>query len=437
MTRWRLPLWLEIVGAILLALALSNLATIALFRMSGEQQFMRFAADIQAQRIAGVMNIVLKAPSAMRPELAVQLSTPGLALSLDQEPLARETSVRDEEVVSTIAARLLPERRAGLRARVLNAQERATYAIGMFVSAPADAGRWLNVRFGMDPPYPPAWPLLTAVLGAVSALVLASLWVARRVTWPLQRLAEAARSLRLGELQGLVPVSGPAPVREAARAFNAMSERVTTTLKSQKALMAAVAHDLRTPIAALRFRVEAVSDVETRSRLLETIGEMQGMAEAVLNATRVEGSGEAARAVDVGVLTESLCADMAEVGSNVSCSSNVALVCLCRPGEIRRALRNLIENALRYGGGAVVSTATVDGAAQIFIDDAGPGIPQDQLERVFEPFARLEESRSAGTGGYGLGLAIARLIARGHGGDVVLGNRAEGGLRATLTLPLS
>jgi signal transduction histidine kinase len=225
-------------------------------------------------------------------------------------------------------------------------------------------------------------------------------------------------------------------VREAARSFNAMSERVLTMLKSQRAMMAAVAHDLRTPIAVLRFRVELVSDTETRTKLVETIDEMQGMTEAVLDAVKFDGTAEVARAVDVSVLVDSLCVDMAEMGGDVAYQPNGAVTCVCRAAEVRRAVRNLIENAQRYGERARVRVEARDGLAAIEIDDDGPGIPESHLERVFEPFARLDESRSKETGGYGLGLAIARLIARGHGGDITLANRAGGGLRATLTLPI-
>jgi signal transduction histidine kinase len=310
------------------------------------------------------------------------------------------------------------------------------HAASVHVSVPAGA-QWLNVRFGMRPPRPPSWPLFYAGGVVIASLLLASLWMGRRVARPLQRLAEAARRLRIGEARVSVPETGPQPVREAARAFNAMSERVTVTLQSQRALMAAVAHDLRTPIAALRVRAEFVADEDTRARLLQTISEMQAMTEAVLDAVRIDGSGEPARPVDVATLADSLCADMAEIGGDVTYGSEVELVCVCRAAEVRRALRNLIENALRYGLRARVSAEATGGLAAIHIDDDGPGIPDGDIERVFEPFARLEHSRSAETGGYGLGLAITRLVARGHGGDVTLKNRAGGGLRATLTLPLA
>jgi signal transduction histidine kinase len=460
MKRFALPLWLEIAGAILLALALSNLATIAFFRVGGEQQFTRFAADLQSQRIAGVASLVLKAPESLRPELARELSSPGLRLSLNPSPIVRDGLARDATIEAAIGAHLRGAGTGGPRAHVLTEEERAAppsalsspqrrpvftgagrpppleHAASLHVSIPVGA-QWLNARFGMRPPGPPSWPVFYAGAAVLASLLLASLWMARRVARPLQRLAEAARRLRTGEAREAVPETGPQPVREAARAFNAMSERVTVTLQSQRALMAAVAHDLRTPIAALRVRAEFVTDEDTRTRLLQTIGEMQAMTEAVLDAVRIDGSGEPARSVDVAILADSLCVDLAEMGSDVKYESDVALACVCRAGEVRRALRNLIENALRYGMRARASAEAIDGLAAIHVDDDGSGIPDADLERVFEPFARLENSRSAETGGYGLGLAIARLIARGHGGDVMLKNRSGGGLRATLTLPLA
>ena len=459
MKRFVLPLWLEIAGAILVALALSNLATIVFFRISGEQQFSRLAADLQSQRIAGVAGLVLKSPESLRRELVAELSSPGLRLSLDAAPLVGEAVSRDAALEASIGEGLRPEIAAGLRAHVLSEAERSApveaqrppppsadgpggraappdHAASLHVSLPAGA-QWLNARLGMRPPRPPSWPMFYAGGVVIASLLLVSLWMGRRVARPLQRLAEAARRLRTGEAREAVPETGPQPVREAARAFNAMSERVTTTLQSQRALMAAVAHDLRTPIAALRVRAEFVTDEDTRSRLLQTIGEMQAMTEAVLDAVRIDGSGEPARSVDVAALADSLCADMAEVGGDVSYASDVSLACVCRAAELRRALRNLIENALRYGAEARVSAEAAGGMAAIHVDDDGPGIPNGELERVFEPFARLEHSRSAETGGYGLGLAIARLIVRGHGGDVTLVNRVGGGLRATLTVPLA
>jgi signal transduction histidine kinase len=307
----------------------------------------------------------------------------------------------------------------------------------MIVSIPAGTGKWLNARVGLaELPAMPWVPIFSAGV-AVATLMLAAVWTARRVAVPLQRLSLAARAMRRGEPAPVVPETGPAAVRDATRSFNAMSQRLMATLESQRAMMVAIAHDLRTPIATMRLRAEFVEDTDAKAKLLETLGEMQGMTEAVLDAARTGQTTEPARAVDLSALAESLAADMSEIGGDVSFISGSTVQCVCRTSEIRRALRNLIENAVRYGKRARVAVNVSGEEARITVDDDGPGIPEVELERVFEPFARLEESRSKETGGYGLGLSIVRLIARSHGGEVKLENRPEGGLRATLSLPLN
>jgi signal transduction histidine kinase len=233
-------------------------------------------------------------------------------------------------------------------------------------------------------------------------------------------------------------VQGPDDIRLAAEAFNAMSDRVTRLLESQRQLLSAVGHDLRTPLAAMRITAEFVEDGEVRERLARNLDELQSMTEAVLSAARA-GPGEEKRRVDLAALIESVCDDLVELGMPVEVNVNGSAPCLCRPNEIRRATRNLIENAARYGRVARVSLASDGDSFVVTVNDDGPGIPEDKLEDVFEPFVRLEASRSNATGGSGLGLTLARSIAREHGGDVVLENRRAGkqvgGLKASLRLP--
>jgi signal transduction histidine kinase len=178
----------------------------------------------------------------------------------------------------------------------------------------------------------------------------------------------------------------------------------------------------------------AASDEETREKLLGTIEEMQAMTEATLVFAREEATGEATRTVDLAALLESLCADLADLGWKVSSAETEPMAYRCRPDALRRALRNLIENAVRYGGESRVALASAADGIEIAIDDDGPGIQAQDLERVFQPFVRLELSRNRATGGVGLGLAIARGIIRAHGGDIVLANRPAG-LRALIRLP--
>jgi signal transduction histidine kinase len=240
-----------------------------------------------------------------------------------------------------------------------------------------------------------------------------------------------------GDPPAPVPERGPRAVRAAIQSFNAMSTRLLATLESQRVVMAAVAHDLRSPITSLRLRAEFVTDADTKERMLETLADMQTMTEAVIDLARAGKSTEEARLLDLNALAESLTQDIADSGAPVSFQTGAAARAMIRRSEVTRALRNLVENAIRYGGRARVSLEIREGFAAIHIDDDGPGVPADQLEALFMPFARLESSRSQETGGHGLGLTIARMIARGHGGDVTLQNRTPRGLRATLRLRLA
>ncbi len=294
---------------------------------------------------------------------------------------------------------------------------------------------WLNVS--AVPPATPSmmWPLiLTGALAAV-LVAIAAVWAAGRVARPIAGLTTAAERLGRGDALVLAPEEGPQDVKKAASAFNAMATRLRRMIEDQRALLSAVGHDLRTPIASLRIRMELVKDPELQSRMLNSLGEMERLTEAALAAARGGETGELLRPVDLPSLIEAVCDDLADTGSPVSFGALPSARVEGRASELRRALRNLIENAVRYGHRAQVSLELKDGFAELNVDDEGPGIPEDSFAHVMKPFVRLEESRSVETGGHGLGLTIARAIAERHGGEVKLQNRIEGGLRATLRLP--
>jgi signal transduction histidine kinase len=204
-------------------------------------------------------------------------------------------------------------------------------------------------------------------------------------------------------------------------------------------MLAAISHDLRTPITSLRLRAEFIEDEEIRQKILETLDDMQRMAEATLAFAREEAAQEDTRPVDLAALIESVCADLADIGQDVTFAGAARSHYLGRPSSLKRALRNLIENAVTYGRRARVGLETGQREWHIVIDDDGPGIPEADFERVFAPFVRLEESRNPETGGVGLGMAISRSIVRGHGGDITLENRRGEhgtlGLRVTIRLP--
>ena len=308
-------------------------------------------------------------------------------------------------------------------------------AIEMQLSIALADGQWLNVGTRFERP-PLQWPWASIVsFGITAAIILVSAcwFLLTRLTGPLLRVSRAADQLGRGEAVDPLPLIGPSEVRGLTQAFNRMQARLTRFVADRTRLLAALGHDLRSPLTAMRVRAEMVDEDETRESLVASIEEMQEMVNATLAFARGMASSEAYETVDLGAYLKQLQADMID-GFTLDTANSISV--RLRPQSVRRALRNIIENAQRYGGGADVTFRHDAEYAEIRVADNGPGIPETELEQVFEPFFRLEKSRSRETGGTGLGLSIARTIVRAHGGDVALTNRAEGGLFVTVTLPL-
>jgi signal transduction histidine kinase len=272
--------------------------------------------------------------------------------------------------------------------------------------------------------------LLTLVIGLLSMLA------ARRLARPIADFALAAE--RLGVDTNAAPLAerGPHELRAATRAFNRMQERLRRFIADRTQMLAAMSHDLRTPLTRLRLRSEFIDDPELQRKVLADLDEMSAMVESALAFARGDGESEPRTQVDLGLLVEGLCEDAADAGGTVTFTGPRGIDVSCRPNALRRAVANLIENAVKYGGSARVAVNPEPERVVIAVDDDGPGIPPDEQEKVFAPFYRLDRSRNRDTGGVGLGLAVARTVARGHGGDVTLANRAEGGLSARLELPM-
>ncbi len=299
-------------------------------------------------------------------------------------------------------------------------------------------GSWLNVtsRF-RDPPYQWVWSeaLPFALTAGLLAIVL---WFAlARLTGPLRSLAGAADRLGRGEDVETIPLTGPEEMRRLALSFNDMQARLDRFVRERTQLLGALGHDLRSPLTALRVRAEMVDDEETRERMIATIEEMREMVEATLAFSRGMAMNEPVATVSLKAFLVELAQELGETGMAVKTGAIEDGELRLRPLSMRRALRNLIENAVRYGHRATVSATRHNGFAVILIEDDGPGIAQQEMDRVFEPFVRLETSRSRETGGVGLGLSIARTAILAHGGGITLENRAQGGLRVTVTLPVS
>ncbi|SBV98895.1 ATPase, histidine kinase-, DNA gyrase B-, and HSP90-like domain protein [uncultured Alphaproteobacteria bacterium] len=317
-------------------------------------------------------------------------------------------------------------------------QQRNPFVIAAAASMRLPDSLWLNAETSLDmPPLQWGWPsLLTFVLSALLIAAVAVVTV-RRITRPLNRLAAAAEKLGRGEAVADVPETGPDQFRATTRAFNLMNRRLQRFVSDRMRFLAAVSHDLRTPLTSLRLRSEFIDDDETRTRMLATLDEMTQMVDAVLDFVREDTRAESTDRVDFASLVESVCDDFSDLGLPVELTPPPKLPeVVCRPLSIKRALRNLIDNAVKYGNRAVVSVEAARGGVTIHVDDDGPGLTDAEIERIFDPFVRIESSRNRETGGVGLGLSIARSIAQSHGGRIAAARRAEGGMRMSLFLPL-
>lgn len=299
-------------------------------------------------------------------------------------------------------------------------------------------GTWVDFRTNrIDAPPPWAGKTLQLLTLLLATVIGSSLLLARRASRSMAQLAAAAHRLGLGEDVEPIPEHGPLEVRETIRAFNLMQDRLHRHLQDRSRLLAAVSHDLRTPITTLRLRAEYIEDPEIRDKTLATLDEMEAILSATLSFARDEAADETVRATDLAALLQSLVDDHADLGGDVSYDGPDRLTCRCRPISLKRALSNLIDNAVKYGGSVRVGLQADDGSRVIQIEDDGPGIPEADLQRVLEPFFRLEASRCRETGGTGLGLSVAQTIVHAHGGTLTLNNRPEGGLRAQVRLPES
>lgn len=262
-------------------------------------------------------------------------------------------------------------------------------------------------------------------------------WFTRRLADPLRALAAA--TTRVGTPEGAAPVPevGPDDVRGLAASFNAMQDRIRSMLEEKDHMLGAIGHDLRTPLTALRVRVESVPEGPDRDRMISTIDDMRQMLDDILTLARIGRDREPPQKLDLGALAEAAIDDFVDTGANVTIDEDMPrAVVSVHPRNVRRALNNLVDNALKYGGNAQVSLRVEDGRAILSVADNGPGIAPDRMDDMMQPFTRMEESRSRDTGGAGLGLAIVRAIASSESGQFTLANRPEGGLVAQLSLPL-
>lgn len=426
MSRWPRSLASRLSLIFLASLVLAHGLTFAmqtLERYSSAKTLMlsNFEQDIDTS-----VAILERLPAAERPAWLQRLQRPNYSYRLDQgEP---GTAMDDEPAsVKSIKATLgghydlsfrdIPDIRPHYQAHL-------RFADGQPLT--------LDVR----PSIMPLSPWLPLVLLGQLALLLLCTWLAVRIALrPLTHLATAVDNLDLSRPAQPLAEHGPTEVARAAMAFNAMQERIAAYVKERVQLLAAISHDLQTPITRMKLRVEFMDDSVEKEKLCSDLDEIQHLVkEGVAYARSTEPSSETASRIQLRAFLESLVFDYRDVGKPVQLQALADLLIVSRPQALRRLLGNLIDNALKFGGEAWVQVDSAQAGLSIQVLDRGPGIPDAALGDVLKPFYRLESSRNRDTGGTGLGLAIAAQLAASLGGELRLSNRQGGGLCAEVWL---
>ena len=447
---------LTVVVAMILGFTLQRVVATALpnFGFERRQELPKVEERFLLQlpgRVAALLDILDRTAVADRPTILAAAQIPQVHLRLLDTPAPNlgNRGEPDAEVMRhRIEAALTTPRPVIVADRYRLADEKAGPAggrveNGTWIEASLANGQWLLVVSNLDPP-PPSDPVAAefslasfaawAVLSLALAILL-SVVAARRVVTPLSELSAAVD--RLGPSGDDPPISphGPREIEGIIGAFNRMRERLRRFNDDRTRMMAVMSHDLRTPLTRLRMRIEMANGLEDQQKMLDELDMMNGMVESILSFARDDAKQEPRSLVDLSALVEGICEDAADAGEKVTFSGPRDVTISCRPSAIRRAVSNLVDNAVKYGGTAAVTLIPEAARIVITVEDEGPGIPRSEREKVFEPFYRVGEARDPDTGGVGLGLSVTRSIIWEHGGDIVLASRKGGGLNVRLELP--
>ncbi|RYF77088.1 MAG: HAMP domain-containing protein [Comamonadaceae bacterium] len=439
----------QFIALLLAGLLATQLLGIALLRLNA-QMLNPVSRDQVLDRLVIAWRLLQNAPAGATADLLEAVASPSARFWIGEAPPTPDRYGDEEQrLLASLQQRLGRADPTGLWTQLGQPEDgpwlcerdpqEGWCLVSLHTAIQLGDGRWLH-----SAQHPLAgyqwWRLLRFSLPASTLpVLLIALFVVWKTLRPIKELARAAERVSHGERVPPLPPTGPQEVREVSAAFNLMQDKLRRFVDDRTQMLAAISHDFRTPITSLRLRAELVDDPLQRAAMVRTLDDMRVMVEQTLSFTQDEGTREATQDIDLQALLLELQATRQTLGQPVTLAPAPAEAPRYRgqPVSLKRALRNLVDNAVRHGGSAHITlTQQAPSGWRIAVDDAGPGLPEDMLERVFVPFVQLGAARNREQGGgVGLGLAIARSCARAHGGDVTLANRPEGGLRATISLP--
>lgn len=442
--RWLIPQTLagRTIAVLLVGLGLFHLWSIWIYQV-GIENLLGSTRDQQlVERLVSVKRVIAALPTGEREETAHVLSTATMEIHWSPLSLVNPPSVESERIglLRKQLRELVPEItddhvRLAFADEGTSSEESDAYHHLLLASVQLPDASWVNFRLATFQTAPTEHGVLASLSAMALGILLVSVVLVRSVTAPLRTLARAADRIGIDLAAPEVPQTGPREIQQTAKAFNRMQARIKRLISDRTQTLAAVSHDLKTPITRLRLRAEFVKDEELRQTIEGDLDEMERMIESTLAFLRGDATGEESKTVDIATILETVSDQLVDTGHDVVLAGLPHLSLRCKPLAIKRAFSNLIENAVKYGRRARVNLAERGDEIVITIADDGPGIPEEEMERVFDPFYRLEASRSRETGGTGLGLTVARTAIRAHGGDIRLHNVQPSGLCATVTLP--
>ncbi len=444
----------QTVLVLLAGLTLTHILSMLVYSSDRGEALSVMAEQHLTQRIANISHLISVSPPQWRNRIVAALDEPLFKISLslettftpgapgNEKSIAIQRYMEDalkKDSVRRVFTELLGDGSGGQTSVVQSLIRLTPLEIphqSLRISVELNDGQWLNF-LGIFPKVRPFWSgaSLLSVLSMAVAAVLLSVWVVRRLTMPLGKFARAAERLGKDVTAPPLPLGGPTELRQASRAFNEMQERLRRFIENRTRMLAAISHDLRTPITLLRLRSELIDDEDLQARIMSTLDEMETMIASTLAFAREDAAREERRKVDIAALLDSICDDLCQAGLSIDADLPHRVAYECRPVSMKRAFTNLIDNAVKYGGKAYVTMTATDGGVKIDIEDRGPGISEEEMEHVFTPFYRIDPSRNPKTGGIGLGMSVAQTIIHAHGGRISLSRAEKGGLRVHIELP--